>query len=342
MHPGGLPVNNFKNYFLCFFCIFFAGVTQTWAQESSIKITPLPVAQPEPPPVDSASSASTTVTPTENTTETSLKDILQNKKFQDNHEITDIRMRAEEGSLSRYSLKFNMSYKGSSVATPLGREQPNPDDMVRVTATSLNGSISGRYRLDSNSAVNLSTGITALHPFQGTDRMDLRTPSVSYDVFNRTDDFQIRNLVGASYETVPEYLRVGNVGGLNYTFSVVHDLGTSGFSAGVDTMFAYLIYNRDYQQSDKRISRYNLGFSPSIKYNFSDRLSASNNVVFSFWNPRFLKNSEALWSQTVSDRIGLGYAFTKDVYISPFIGCYPGKLAWDTTTVNIASIFSLM
>ncbi|RYZ80442.1 MAG: hypothetical protein EOP06_25325, partial [Proteobacteria bacterium] len=56
-----------------------------------------------------------------------LPEILKDKKYEDSHQITDARLRAEAGSLSRYSFKFDMKYDGASVETPLGKEQPNPD-----------------------------------------------------------------------------------------------------------------------------------------------------------------------------------------------------------------------
>ena len=264
------------------------------------------------------------------------------KKYEDKREITDAKMRADLGSLSRISFKFDLRYMGPAMGKPFEKDLPNPDRMVRVNATSLKGSISGRYRLDSNSSLFLGGGLNALHPFHGMSRMDVNTPQFGYDMFHRLGEAQMRNAFGVTVETVPTYLNVGTAGGVNYVGSWIHNLGTSGFSAGTDMMLFYKIYSREYLPTDRSVPRYTTVLSPVLKYNFSDRLNVGTNVDFAFWNPRSRERETVLLPQTVTQKISLGYAFTKAVYVSPYLNFYPGKMATDTTTVNVATVFSLL
>lgn len=264
------------------------------------------------------------------------------KKYEDSREITDAKMRADLGSLSRFSVKFDLRYLGPAMGKPFERDLPNPDRMVRVNATSLKGSISGRYRLDSNSSLFLGGGLNALHPFHGMSRMDVNTPQFGYDMFHRLGEAQMRNAFSASVETVPTYLDVGMAGGLNYVGSLVRNLGTSGFAVGTDMMFFYKVYSREYRPTDRSVPRYTTILSPVLKYNFSDSLSVGTNVDFAFWNPRSRDSETVLLPQTVTQKLSLGYAFTKSVYVSPYLNFYPGKMATDTTTVNVATVFSLL
>lgn len=269
--------------------------------------------------------------------------VLKNKKFEDTREITDTKMRADLGSLSRYSFKFDLSYYGPAMGTPWEKNLPNPDGVVRDSTTKIKGNISARYRLDSNSSLFLASGLSTLYPLHGVGRTDVNTPQVGYDMFHRLGDVQMRNALSVSAVTVPTYQAVGMAAGLNYVGSLIFEFGTSGFFAGTDLLFFYNIFNREYNPTtDRGTPRYTGIFSPSLKYNFSDRWNVNTNLGFAFWNPRSLENEWALWPQAVTQKLAVGYAFTKAVYVSPYLNFYPGKIATDTTTMNISTVFSVL
>ncbi|MGZ3770102.1 MAG: hypothetical protein ACXVCP_13890 [Bdellovibrio sp.] len=271
----------------------------------------------------------------------SVKSLLKNKKFEDDKDITDSKLKADSGSLSLYSLKFSLSFSGPPIGDITNKNQPNPDGTVGNNSTALGGSISGRYRLDSKSAISLGTGINVLTPFHGTERTDVKTPFVSYDRNSRFGDLQLRNSFGASVTTIPEYRDVGQYGSLSYDNSMVYNLGTSGFAAGIDSSLSYFLYERDYLKKDKKVSRYYLGFYPQIKYNFSDKVNVYTSLALSFWNPRYLEDT-VVHNKTLSARIGMGWAITKTVYFAPYLNFYPDKLAANSTTISFSTIFSIL
>lgn len=275
--------------------------------------------------------------------ESSIKvdSLLGNKKFEDDKDITDSKLKADSGSLSRYSLKFALSYYGPPVGDLSNKNQPNPDNSIGVYATSLGGSISGRYRLDSKSAVSLGTGVSVLTPFHGAERTDVKTPFVSYDRNSRWGDLQARNSYGASVTTIPNYRDVGQYGTLSYDNSLIYNLGTSGFAAGVDTSVSYFLYEREYIKKDKAASRYALGFFPQIKYNFSDKVNVYTSIAMNFWNPRFREQTDVL-NKTLSARLGMGVALSRDVYFAPYLNFYPDRLTADTTTFSFSTVFSIL
>ena len=53
-----------------------------------------------------------------------------NKKFTEDTRITDIELKAQAGSLSRFSLKFDLSYSGPPVDDLSDPEMPNPDGRI--------------------------------------------------------------------------------------------------------------------------------------------------------------------------------------------------------------------
>ena len=273
-----------------------------------------------------------------------LRDVLKNKKYEEDHLITDSKLRADEGSFSKYSLKFNLSYYGPTVSDLGAADQPNPDHSISPKETALGGSLGGRYRMDSTHTISAGTGLKAVHPFHGMERIDTNTPYMSYDISSRWRGIQMRNSPGASIVTIPNYTQVGEFASLDYNFSAVFDLGVSKWALGTDVTFGYYLYNRDYTAKDGRAQRFNISTSPFLKYNFTDKLSVNTSVGLAWWNPRQLEKKDApvLYNSSVTQRLGLAYALTRDIYFSPYLSFFPGRLATDLTTLNFSTIFSVL
>lgn len=268
--------------------------------------------------------------------------VLKNKKFEDDKDITDSRLKADSGSLSRYSLKFSLSYYGPPIGDLSNKKQPNPDGSIGNNDTSLSGSISGRYRLDSKSAISMGTGVSALTPFHGSERTDVKTPFVNYDRNTRLGNVQMRNSYGVSVTTVQEYIDVGQYATLSYDNSLVYNLGASGFAVGMDASLSYFLYNRDYQAKDRTAGRYYLGWYPQVKYNVTDKFNMYTSVAVGFTNPRAREDQFAMLNRTTSQRLGAGYAFTRDIYLSTFLNFYPKDLRTESTTVSFSTVFSIL
>lgn len=273
--------------------------------------------------------------------ESVLSDSLRNKTFQDNLEITDAKLKADGGSLSRYSMKFNLSYTGPTLADISEKDQPNPDGSIGSFQTAIGGSMGLRYRLNSKSTVGISTGLKAIHPFHGMERFDLSNPSLTYDYSARVWDLQMKNSPGFVLRTVPEFRNVGQYGMLLDNHSIVYDLGASGFAIGTDMAVGYFMYEREYVKKDGKAARYSIEFNPNVKYNFSDKLSVVTSSNISLWNPRGRSDQYALLNRSINQRLGLGWAMNRDTYLNPYFTFYPQHLAWSGVTMNVNTIFSV-
>lgn len=265
-----------------------------------------------------------------------------NKKFEADKDITDARLKADAGSLSRYSLKFSLSYYGPPVGDISNKKQPNPDGSITNNYTSLTGAISGRYRLNSKSAISIGTGVGARTPFHGTEEFDVKNPFIGIDYSSRLGDVQMRNSGSVEAATYPEYQKVGQYAGLDFKNSLVYNIGTSGFAAGLDTSVNYFFYERGYEPKDTSAGRYVLSFYPEMKYNVSDKLNFSTSLAIRFLNPRARSSEADLLNRNLTSRIGMGYAFSRDIYFSPNLNFYPNNFAWESTTVNFSAIFSVL
>ncbi len=291
----------------------------------------------------SSTSASVPVASTENSSSVGMPALLQNKKFQENDNITDAKMKADSGSLSKYSLSFTLSYAGPTIGDVSAADQPNPDGTNGTYETNLGGSFGGRYRLDSRSSFSIGSGVKAIHPFHGMERFDVNNPFISYSISEKLGDVQMRNTLGFSFITLKTYTKTGEVGGLNYDNSVVYNIGSTRLAVGFDTSFSYYFFNRGYEKQDNKTTPlYTISVYPNLKYNFTDKLSVNTSVSFSSYNPRNRFDQSILLNRTISERLGLGYAYTRDIYLSPYLNFYPSNFSDDGTTINFSTVFSVL
>ncbi len=322
IHSQGKFRMNQRRLLVVYFVLLTMSVT-TWAQSST----------------GSSSSLSVPVGETRATT----KGLLGNKKFAEDEDITDAKLKADSGSLSKYSLKVSLSYNGPGVGDLGNKMQPNPDGSVGVFETSLGGSIGARYRFDSKSAISLGSGINALTPFHGTERIDLKTPFVSYDRSDRIGEVQMRNSFGTSVTTVPNYRNLGQIGSLSYDNSLVYNIPGTRLAAGIDTGLNVFVYERSFDKKDaKSTASYALEFFPQVKYNITDKWNAYTSLALRYWNPRRLENGWNLANKVISARTGMGVAITRDIYFAPYLNYYPDDFAWKTTTFSFSTVFSIL
>ena len=122
---------------------------------------------------------------------------------------------------------------------------------------------------------------------------------------------------------------------------LVYNFGSSGFAAGVDSSLSYFLYERDYEKADKKASRYFVGFYPQVKYNFTDKLNVYTSIALNFMNPRW-EAEPVLLNQILSGRLGMGYGYSRDIYIAPYLNFYPENLRGDNTTFSVSTIFSIL
>jgi hypothetical protein len=271
-----------------------------------------------------------------------MDSVTGNKKFEEDQNITDAKIKADAGSLSRYSLKFSLSYFGPPVGDLSNKKQPNPDGSIGSFDTALQGAISGRYRLSKQSAISLGTGMGARTPFHGTEQVDVKNPFIGIDRTGRLGDVQMRNQISLEVATYPEYRDVAQWGTLDYKSSLVYNFGTTPWAVGLDSSINYFMYEREYIKADRSAGRYTVAFYPELKYNWSDKLNVYSSVAIKFANPRERSNEWDMLNKTLTQRVGLGYAVSRDIYLAPNLNFYPDNANLNSTTFNFATIFSIL
>lgn len=285
-------------------------------------------------------------------TKLKLEDALRNRKFREDGRITDIELKAQAGSLSRYSLKFDLSYSGPPVDNLSDPEMPNPDDRPRPNRTSLGGFMGLRYRMNSNEAFNVSTGLRWFTPYHqmagehvkksaGDKDYEIANPQLSYDRTYPLGPTQMRSSVKGSYTTSDYYLDRGQVGSVGLAQAVKYTVLDTRWILGAVADIDYYFFNRSFERQDGRMSQYYISVIPSLEYKLRDNLNLRTSVAYSYANYRMADNSWIWQEQVPSGRFGLGWAITRDIYFSPFLSFFTKDPAIRTTSLSFSTVFSI-
>lgn len=290
---------------------------------------------------------------------TKLKDVLGDKKFEENKAINDLELRAQAGSLSRYSLQFSLGYSGPAVNELADPNVPNPDNRPGDHRTSLGGSMGLRYRTTSSTAINLSTGVRLFTPVQavkgeevdrkaGTHNYDINNPGISFDGTYAVGPTQMRSSVRASATTEDYYKGVGQWAAAGYTQAVKYTPLMGRVILGAQLALDYFAYDRDYRTAnakgkggDGNVSRYFINFIPSFEYKLTDALNFNTSLGYPYQNLRANSNSYN-WSHQLSTwRVGFGWAITHDIYINPYVNFFAESPAFNTASASFNTVFSI-
>lgn len=288
----------------------------------------------------------------ENVSKVSIGEAVKNKKFEEDRRISDLEMKAQAGSLSRYSLKFDLSFAGPPIDNLSDPEMPNPDNRPRNNRTSLGGFMGLRYRVDSNQAVNVSTGFKWLSPYQqmagekvnkrpNEKDYEIANPQISYDRTYAAGATQMRTSISGSRATADYYVERGQQASVGISqgvkWIVFQSRWTLGGSIGYDAFF----FDRAYQSKDGRLSRQYINLIPSIEYRILKNLNFRASVAYGFSNMRMTPSWWDYASLAGSARAGVGWGITRDVYFNPYISFFSEKPAIHTSSLSFSTVFSI-
>jgi hypothetical protein len=270
------------------------------------------------------------------------------KKFEENHEISDASLKANAGSLSRWSMRFNLGYAGPPLGDLSALEQPNLDGTVTNDATSVSGNMGVRYRFDPARSLSLVVGVQDDYPLREQQHFGLSNPTMAYNSGFRFLGWQMLSSPGFSLITDRVLHAKGEYGSVVYTLNSVRDLGDSDFALSFDSSVNWYLFYRDYNAApvkkggDGKLRRIKYTLQPGAKYNVTRKFNVNAYFGINLFNPRNEESSLPIYSRPVYIRTGVGYAFTRDIYVNPYLQLYPGHLGMNTTTINLSTVFSIL
>jgi hypothetical protein len=269
-------------------------------------------------------------------------DILKNKKFEADERITDLQLKALSGSLSRYSTQFSFGYSGPRIDQLNEDQQPNPDHRSGDHRTNFLGSMGIRYRITPDDALNFSTGVRAFLSPKGGDENDINDPSLGYDRTYLIGKVQSRSSLHATMQTSSYYRNRGQIGSAGVSQNFKWSVPGSQVILGAELSASHFFFNRDYNaKTDGPLSTYFLAAYPSLEYRLSKSVNFNTSWSIPYGNLRKFNQFDKLDRQLLSQRAGIGWGITREIYFNPYINFFPEKMQWKNASLAFNTIFSI-
>lgn len=325
-----------------------AFVSGAWAATESSSTMTLPEATKESPEAQ-----------THTTYDNKFKQVIGDKKFEEDKRISDLELRANAGSLNRYSLQFFYGYNGSPVNNLSDPNRPNPNNLPGDSRTYMSGSANIRYRLDQKSGINFGTGMSFYEPFQaitGQEQTRPRPDSKNYGVNNPTISVdrtykvgatQMSSKVAVAEVTDAGYKAGGEWASTSYTQYVKWVPFQTRWVLGFRTQADYFLYARnymtkeqdsEYHKGDGKTSTWYVTLIPSVEYKLTDKVNFNTSLGYSYSQMR----SDLSWTHPLTTwRVGLGWAVRRDIYVNPYLNFFAESPALNTTNIAFNTTFSI-
>jgi hypothetical protein len=268
--------------------------------------------------------------------------------------ITNRKLRAETGSLSRWSASTSFDYSGGSLADPLNPERPNITAGSDVlTLQSLSGSVGIRYRISPLDSITARTGFFMTTPFHDSIRtndderkkdfkktnrqLNVSDPSLRFVHVDKVFKVQSVTTISGTLITNNQLANLGYESYWDIDQTFMYDFGKSGFSAGGSFYFGTYTLSED----DDNLATYNVGFYPSLEYIISDTLNLR--TVLGQWVYQQSKGSPSdTWVKLkVYQSVGLGISITRDIFLYPNIQFIPTDIRSDRTNIALSASINL-
>ena len=333
------------------FVVLFASICVSHAFAATEGTTTLSL--PDQPQAESP------IPPEQQNSDSKIKNILRDKKFEEDKRITDLELRANAGSLSRYSTQFFLGYSGSAVNDLSEPNRPNPDNRPGDNRTFMSGSANVRYRFTPDVAMNFGTGVVFYTPYQAVTGKEVDRPSnkknyginnpvVSLDKTYKYGKTQMRSSGKISSTTDQDYKNRGQWAAVGYSQFFKYTPGDSRLILGMQVALEYFGYARDYapyvndkNKGDGTVSKYYLNFIPSVEYKISDSVNFNTSLGYPYQNlrsdPQWVD-----WNHPLSTwRVGAGWAITREIYVNPYVNFFLETPAFNTASLNFNTTFSV-
>ncbi len=276
-------------------------------------------------------------------------------------EITNVRMRADSGSKSKWSLSTSLGYTGGAVARPFGVDRPNLAKEPGIQErTSANLGLDVRYRWSKSQSVTLGTSAGLMTPFQGDldanqTQLNVFDPVVGYNLVGKIGKIQMNGKLMASAGTSQESKNIDKDAWVGASLTGLYAF-QNRLTVGLSVSTGHSFYDTKPGQisnlgarqktlgfygNDAR-TEWSLGLFPFAEYAFNDTFQAR--TVFGYFNWRHLygdPNRYRLLQTYVYQSVGVGISVSRDIYLYPNIQFVPDNIRSDFTNVALSATMNV-
>lgn len=264
--------------------------------------------------------------------------------------ITNIKMRAETGAKSRWSLATAMGYSAGPLTALFSDSRPNLSGTTGSTDfTTLSGSVSVKYNAGTQHALFAGVGMRLLTPLRrGTpenfngDKFDIDNPYLTYQYLFRWLDVQSSAQVTQQFFTNSNLLKDGYVTQTGLSQNNIYDLPGSRFSLGLNLFAGLAYFNNDSLEARRNQTDYYFGLTPALEYRVSDWINLRTELyLYNFQHRRTTAAADTFDRQRVVQGLTMGFAIARDVYVSPGMQWIPEDMRPERTTTWLSANINL-
>lgn len=275
--------------------------------------------------------------------------------------LTTDSMRASGGSKSRYSLRSNFKYDGSTLQKPLSPLRPNLSGTTGTTDTAVfGGEIGGQFNYRPVHSFLLGVGLRWIAPFEHKppsdyegSRLDVSNPYLTYQHVYSWHGLESILQLRLTHFTNSDLVRRGYAQSLTLSQESNFQLGQSRWYAGFYFWSQVSRYAKkgplgtpadSFYMPDVRTdqSDYGLGFNPSLRYELSDRFSLSTSfTIWEFEHLRSFAHNDVYETNKMTQTLSVGMSLTRDIYVSGNLAFLPEDIRADRTNVGVSADVNL-
>lgn len=264
--------------------------------------------------------------------------------------ITNRRLRATEGSLSKWSISTFWNYSGGSLNDPTEPERPNIVDGGNVqTLQALSGEVGVKYRLTKLDSLTFSTGVFMTTPFhseiddnaarkkafdENSRKLNVQDPLLKYSHLDKIFGIQSISTVQGKMITNNQLASLRFRSELMLSQNFMKDVGDTGFSYGA----AFIGYFYDFRDSVKQdgLTEHQLGLYPQAEYVINDTFNVRTVFGWQVFENVRGQASDTYIKRKVYQSVGLGISVTRDLFLYPNIQFIPSNIRDDVTNVAVS------
>ena len=266
--------------------------------------------------------------------------------------ITNIKMRAESGAKARYSIATAMGYSAGPLKNTFSDYRPNLSGGTGSTDfASFSFTVSGKYNLNTQHSLFAGIGGRWITPLRaGTpkssdpaknftgDKVDVENPYITYQYLYRLWGIQNSFSASETFYTNSNLQRLGYVTNWSIGQNSLWDIGATGLTFGLNAAFNVGYFDKHTEKAKAAQSTYGITLTPALEYRVNKWMNARTDLyIFSVQHRRNRDELTTVVRQKVVQGFTLGFAVTRDIYISPGIQWNPSEMKPERTTTWLSA-----
>ena len=264
--------------------------------------------------------------------------------------ITNKRLRAASGSLSKWSGNFSINYQGGSVEKPGAAQRPNiTSGADALTLQYLTANVGLRYRFSKLNSLTLGTGVFMNTPFNTNiktndpelkkefdktkQELTVSDPNLIYTNLARIYGFQVVTQLTPTLITNSQQRHQGYRASWDVASTWMKDVGDSGLSLGATFEWTGYSFDKPNQNLAKNVWQ----LYPVAEYVINDTFN-----LRTLWGWQVYQQTRDMkWTnyekRVVYQSFGVGISLSRDVFIYPNIQFIPSDIRSDRTNLGISA-----